>query len=529
MAINLRSRTRTGEVRAVAVDTRELSFDERAAKLCSRSAESWRPRGWPLLLARPQFATRPGVGCRFVGPGLERCGEGVASTLRPHISNKDCMSRAPFRVDWGVVPVKGQLKQVGSIRGAKAAVARAPWRLSLGAALLMLALPACYDVGMVADPQLCTPGQLSCVCDAASSCELGLECRQDRCVDPKTDATAPDPGTSSSQGPGSDGSTSTQSSPESKTQEPSARCDDGVQNGLETDLDCGGGQCIACVLGQHCLLARDCRSNSCVAGVCQGQDPECVVDDQCKDSNACTVDRCISNTCQHTLAPEDSPCDDQSACTVGDVCKGGVCQGESAILLEENFDRHDDFEEWSFEHYTSQGSSRSTWEIGRAKSSRCGSDGGFGNDPATDHSERHRNRVLGSDIGGCHHHGFAPAWDCAWTPYLDASKLEDDIELSFWRHLHAPGWENEAGVRHRVLYRLWGEYDEKVLELMDSPLGYDDADWTRQNYVFKRPTKTEPQEFSVGICYQRSGKVSRFAGWSVDDVLIRQKGCKEGG
>jgi hypothetical protein len=46
-------------------------------------------------------------------------------------------------------------------------------------------------------------------------------------------------------------------------------CYDGVQNGMETDVDCGGGFCPRCYPGQTCGVNADCTSNNCVAGVCQ--------------------------------------------------------------------------------------------------------------------------------------------------------------------------------------------------------------------------------------------------------------------
>jgi hypothetical protein len=45
-------------------------------------------------------------------------------------------------------------------------------------------------------------------------------------------------------------------------------CADGVQNGDETDVDCGGGTCPKCPLNQMCLKASDCISGSCTANRC---------------------------------------------------------------------------------------------------------------------------------------------------------------------------------------------------------------------------------------------------------------------
>ncbi|MEZ4409716.1 MAG: hypothetical protein R3A52_25075 [Polyangiales bacterium] len=46
-----------------------------------------------------------------------------------------------------------------------------------------------------------------------------------------------------------------------------ARCDDGVMNGGETDLDCGG-SCGGCALGRRCAGNTDCASGECRAGLC---------------------------------------------------------------------------------------------------------------------------------------------------------------------------------------------------------------------------------------------------------------------
>src|SRR5256885_7165918 len=43
---------------------------------------------------------------------------------------------------------------------------------------------------------------------------------------------------------------------------PKPACDDGIKNGAETDIDCGG-ICKACALGSACAAPADCRSNDC--------------------------------------------------------------------------------------------------------------------------------------------------------------------------------------------------------------------------------------------------------------------------
>ncbi|HKQ48912.1 MAG TPA: right-handed parallel beta-helix repeat-containing protein [Phycisphaerae bacterium] len=46
-------------------------------------------------------------------------------------------------------------------------------------------------------------------------------------------------------------------------------CVDGIQNGSETGVDCGGGTCPPCGAGQGCLAGSDCVSGICSGGICQ--------------------------------------------------------------------------------------------------------------------------------------------------------------------------------------------------------------------------------------------------------------------
>lgn len=46
-------------------------------------------------------------------------------------------------------------------------------------------------------------------------------------------------------------------------------CNDGVLNGGETDVDCGGSCPGKCATGKKCTLASHCVSNICTAGICQ--------------------------------------------------------------------------------------------------------------------------------------------------------------------------------------------------------------------------------------------------------------------
>lgn len=52
-------------------------------------------------------------------------------------------------------------------------------------------------------------------------------------------------------------------------------CSDGIKNGAETDVDCGGNSCPKCANGQTCVISSDCTSSICNGGICYGGGPSC--------------------------------------------------------------------------------------------------------------------------------------------------------------------------------------------------------------------------------------------------------------
>jgi len=64
--------------------------------------------------------------------------------------------------------------------------------------------------------------------------------------------------------------------PNTKTCQP-ASCGDGIKNGNETDVDCGGAECLAqgapCLDSWMCKSPADCESGVCKSGVCEA--PSC--------------------------------------------------------------------------------------------------------------------------------------------------------------------------------------------------------------------------------------------------------------
>jgi hypothetical protein len=96
-------------------------------------------------------------------------------------------------------------------------------------------------------------------------------------------------------------------------------CNDQVQNGNETDKDCGGGSfngaaaCPACAVGQKCNTAGDCASGKCSSNVCvlKAAGDACTANAQC-GSGVCGVNG-VGFCCG-------------SACTTGDpTCGATAC------------------------------------------------------------------------------------------------------------------------------------------------------------------------------------------------------------
>lgn len=105
------------------------------------------------------------------------------------------------------------------------------------------------------------------------------------------------------------------------------------------DPVCSKAQCLpatgACTaVGQNeggvCNDNSLCTVNEvCVSGECKG-----LVKD-CTDGNSCTDDYCDEqNGCQHSY--NNSPCDDGNLCTIGDACQGGACLGGAPLPCNDN-------------------------------------------------------------------------------------------------------------------------------------------------------------------------------------------------
>ncbi|MCK6455999.1 MAG: hypothetical protein L6Q92_05655 [Phycisphaerae bacterium] len=84
-------------------------------------------------------------------------------------------------------------------------------------------------------------------------------------------------------------------------------CTDGIQNGGETDVDCGGGNCPPCQNGQMCATASDCVSGVCMGGVCQPSG-FCQSAGDCPPKPNATA-TCVASACQYACLAGFGDCD----------------------------------------------------------------------------------------------------------------------------------------------------------------------------------------------------------------------------
>ncbi|MBK8252714.1 MAG: hypothetical protein IPK82_08605 [Polyangiaceae bacterium] len=94
----------------------------------------------------------------------------------------------------------------------------------------------------------------------------------------------------------------------------SASCGDGVKNGTETDIDCGGACGATCVPGKTCGANQDCAEGVCNAGICAP--PTCT--DAVENGSETDVD-CGGGAC--------NKCGPNKGCDANTDCAGNQCTG----------------------------------------------------------------------------------------------------------------------------------------------------------------------------------------------------------
>jgi len=161
---------------------------------------------------------------------------------------------------------------------------------------------------------------------------------------------------------------------------PAAVCGNGLQDGDETDTDCGGSECEPCGLGLSCGEDRDCSSGHCLDSTCQEEEPapgepcedgargggetdvdcggpdcpKCADGLQCVEGTDCSSGHCLDSTCQEEEPAPGEPCEDGARgggetdvdcggpdcpkcadglqCVEGTDCSSGRCDGVCAAL-----------------------------------------------------------------------------------------------------------------------------------------------------------------------------------------------------
>jgi hypothetical protein len=101
-----------------------------------------------------------------------------------------------------------------------------------------------------------------------------------------------------------------------------SQCVDNRQDGAETDVDCGGGTCAACVVGQKCTVDSDCASNACdvVTQTCVAS--QCA--DQQKDGTETDVD-CGGPVC--------AACATSKKCLLDTDCTSNACDAAALVCV----------------------------------------------------------------------------------------------------------------------------------------------------------------------------------------------------
>jgi hypothetical protein len=167
--------------------------------------------------------------------------------------------------------------------------------------------PSCGDGQGCNGDADCTSG----VCQAGTCQPAGCGDGIQNGGESDTDCGGPCPGCADGDSCGSDGDCTSQVCAGDVCQTPS--CVDGAENGAETDVDCGGGTCPDCGSGDSCDGGTDCDSGVCASGVCQAA----ACNDGAQNGGESDVD--CGGPCPG--------CGPGDACVAGPDCTSGVCTG----------------------------------------------------------------------------------------------------------------------------------------------------------------------------------------------------------
>ena len=104
------------------------------------------------------------------------------------------------------------------------------------------------------------------------------------------------------------------------------KCDDGIKNGTESDVDCGG-TCEGCSDGKFCAAGPDCMNGICNGGNCAA--PSC--NDNVKNGTELDVD--CAGSCGASTCKVGQTCTDNTQC-ISQMCAGtNVCIAPKRVFV----------------------------------------------------------------------------------------------------------------------------------------------------------------------------------------------------
>ena len=121
-------------------------------------------------------------------------------------------------------------------------------------------------------------------------------------------------------------------------------CSNGIKDGIETDIDCGGTMCGSCAEGQKCAADTDCNTGFCDPDKKVCAIKTCETNEDCGGDATCKDGACVpAPTCSDNIKNQDESdvdcggscdkcengktCASDKDCATGE-CTNGVCTGE---------------------------------------------------------------------------------------------------------------------------------------------------------------------------------------------------------
>ncbi len=167
----------------------------------------------------------------------------------------------------------------------------------------------------------------SCVAGAEISCDDGNPCTTDTCGAVGGCSHAPATGACDDANPCTTGDVCNGGTCAGSA----LACDDGNSCTIGS-CDVATGKCaqkatlgILCSDGNPCTIGDLCQGGVCTIGKALS----------CDDNNGCTQDLCLETGCAHVALPNGATCSDGNACTLGDVCKNGLCDAPKPALCDD--------------------------------------------------------------------------------------------------------------------------------------------------------------------------------------------------